>query len=124
MIRKLLVTKILAVALLVASFSTDTFALSRIRFARGRSSATVSGTLRAGQTTKYVLRASEYQTMTVTLRSGNDNISFNIVDEHGIFDNYYDGYAQVETDANGDHWITLKNRGRSATRYTMTVRIR
>jgi hypothetical protein len=62
--------------------------------------------------------------MTVVLRSGNDNISFNIVDKHGIFDTYYDGYAQIETDANGDHWITLKNRGRSATRYTMTVKVR
>lgn len=124
MIRKLLVTKILAAALLVASFTTDSFALSRIRFARGRSSATVSGTLRAGQTTKYVLRASELQTMSVVLRSGNDNISFNIVDEHGIFETYYDGYAQIETDANGDHWITLKNRGRGATRYSMTVTVR
>jgi hypothetical protein len=124
MIKKLFATKILAVALLLASFTTDSLALSRIRFARGRSSATVAGTLRAGGTTRYVLRASDYQTMTVVLRSGNENISFNISDIHGLFDNYYDGYAQIETDANGDHWITLKNRGRGATRYTMTVTVR
>jgi hypothetical protein len=122
--RKLFITKFLAVGLLVASLATNSFAASRISFLRGRSSATVSGTLRAGDTTKYVLRASEYQTMTVVLRSGNENISFNIVDKHGIFDTYYDGYAQIETDANGDHWITLKNRGRGATRYTMTVTVR
>jgi hypothetical protein len=122
--RKLFITKLLAVGLLVASLATNSFAASRISFLRGRSSATVSGTLRAGDTTKYVLRASEYQTMTVVLRSGNENISFNIVDKHGIFDTYYDGYAQIETDANGDHWITLKNRGRGATRYTMTVTVR
>ena len=111
-------------ALLLASFTTDSFALSRIRFARGRSSATVSGSLRAGAATKYVLRASEYQRMTVVLSSGNDNISFNIVDKHGVFDTYYDGYASIETDANGDHWITVKNRGRSSTNFTMTVTVR
>ena len=68
--RKLFITKILAVALLLASLTTDSFALSRIRFAPGRSSASVSGTLRAGASTKYVLRASEYQTMTVRLSAG------------------------------------------------------
>ena len=124
MMKKIIITKILAVALLLASFTTNSFAASRISFARGRSSATVSGTLRAGTTTKYVLRARDYQTMTVVLRSGNDNISFNIVDKHGIFDTYYDGYAQIETDANGDHWITLKNRGRYSTSFTMTVTVR
>ena len=124
MMKKLIITKILAVALLLASFTTDSFALSRIRFARGRSSATVSGTLRAGAATKFVLRASEYQRMTVVLNSGNDNISFNVADVHGLFDTYYDGYASIETDANGDHWITLKNRGRSSTNFTMTVTVR
>ena len=124
MMKKLFVTKLLAVALLVASFSTNSFAASRISFLRGRSSATVSGTLRAGATTKYVLRASEYQTMTVVLRSGNGDISFKIADKHGLFDNYENGYARIETDANGDHWITLKNWGRSATRYSMTVTVR
>jgi hypothetical protein len=124
MMRKLFITKILAVALLVASFTTDSFALSRIRFASGRSSATVVGTLRAGASTKYVLRASEYQTMTVVVRSGNDDIRFDIVDKHGRFEYYYDGYARIETDANGDHWITLKNQGRGATRYSMTVTVR
>jgi hypothetical protein len=88
MMRKLFITKILAVALLVASFTTDSFALSRIRFASGRSSATVVGTLRAGASTKYVLRASEYQTMTVVVRSGNDDIRFDIVDKHGRFEYY------------------------------------
>ena len=122
--RKLFVTKILAVALLLTALTTDSFALSRIRFERGRSSATVAGTLRAGASTKYVLRAREYQTMTVVLRSGNDDVRFDIVDKHGRFEYYYDGYAQVETDANGDHWITLKNQGRGATRYTMTVTVR
>ena len=124
MIRKLFVTKFLAVALLLASFTTNSFAASRIRFARGRSSATIVGTLRAGASTKYVLTASKYQTMTVVLRSGNEDIRFDIVDKHGRFEYYYDGYAQIETDANGDHWITLKNQGRSATRFSMTVTIR
>ena len=104
--------------------TTDSFALSRIRFAPGRSSASVSGTLRAGASTKYVLRASEYQTMTVRLSSGNDEIRFDVADKHGRFDYYYAGYAQIETDANGDHWITLKNEGRGATRFTLTVTVR
>jgi len=122
--RKLFGIKLLAVALLLTSLTTETFALSRIRFAPGRSSATISGTLGSGAATRYVLRASKYQTMTVQLNSGNDNIRFDIADVHGRFEYYYDGYAQIETDANGDHWITLKNQGRRATRYTMTVSVR
>ena len=124
MMRKLFVTKFLAVALLLASFTTDSFALSRIRFARGRDSATVGGTLRPGATTRYVLSAREYQTMTVVLTSGNDDVRFDIADIHGRFEYYYDGYARIETDANGDHWITLKNQGRRPTRYTMSVTVR
>lgn len=122
--KKLIITKFLAVALLVAAFTTESLALTRIRFAPGRSSATVSGVLRAGETTKYVLSAREYQTMTVRLYAGNDDVRFGIADIHGLFDNYYDGYAQIETDANGNHWITLKNQGRRPTRYSMTVSIR
>jgi len=122
--RKIFGIKLLAAALILATLSTNSFAFSRIRFGRGRSSATVAGTLAPGGVTKYVLTAREYQTMTVRLSSGNDNIRFEIADTHGKFDTYYDGYAQIETDANGDHWITLKNRGRYATRFTMTVSVR
>lgn len=122
--KKLLLTKTLALALLLATFATNSFALTRIRFGRGRTSATVSGTLAAGATTKYVLTAREYQMMTVWLGSGNDNVRFDIADTHGLFDYYYDGYAEIETDGNGNHWITLKNTGRRATRYTMTVSVR
>ena len=122
--RKFFGIKLFAVALILTTLATNSFALSRIRFAPGRSSATVAGVLGAGEVTKYVLTAREYQTMTVEVKSGNDDIRFSIADVHGLFDNYDNGYAEVETDANGNHWITLRNRGRYATRYTMTVRVR
>jgi hypothetical protein len=122
--KKLIITKLLAVAIMLGTLTTDSFAMTRIRFAPGRSSATVSGTLRAGGTTRYVLTAREYQTMTVRLSSRNDDVRFEISDIHGPFDTYYDGFARIETDANGNHWIVLKNTGRRATRYTMTVSIR
>jgi len=43
MMKKLFGIKLLAVAVLLASLTTDSLALSRIRFAPGRSSATVRG---------------------------------------------------------------------------------
>ena len=118
MIRKLLVTKILAAALLVASFTTDSFALSRIRFARGRTSATVSGTLIGGASRSYVLGASRGQTMTVRVTSTNGSVWIDIGGNDV-------GKAETITlRSTDDYIITVHNDGNGSTRYSLYVSIR
>lgn len=122
--KKYIGIKLLAVALLLTTLASDTMAATRIRFARGRSSATVTGTIPAGGVREYVLTAQEYQTMTVRLSSNNGDVTFDASDIHGSFGEHEQGYAQFETDANGNHWITLENAGDYSTRYTLTVSVR
>lgn len=122
--KKLIGMKILAIALVLTSLATDSLAQTRIRFVRGRSAATVNGSLASGATRQYTLSVSENQSMTIQVTSGNNKIQIDVDDVHGHIDYYEDGYAQLTTDANGDHSITLKNQGGRATTFTMTVSVR
>ena len=121
--KKLIGIKILAIALILATLTTDTMAQTRIRFARGRTSATMSGTLPSGSTRAYVLSVRRGQTMTVNVTSGNNNIQIDVDDVDGHIE-YGDGYSQIYTKNNGDHWVTLENQGSRITKYTMTVTVR
>lgn len=122
--KKFIGIKLLAIALMMTTLATDSMAQTRIRFGRGRSAATVTGSLAAGATRQYVLSVSEGQTMTVQVTSGNNNMQIDIDDVHGHIDYYNDGYAQIVTDANGDHSITLENQGGKLTKYSMTISVR
>ena len=115
--------KFVVITAIALSLVTDSMAQTRIRFARNRTSATVAGTLASGATRAYVIRLAENQTLTINVVSGNNEIQIDLDDVHGHVD-YYDGYGSVETDADGDHTITLENLGSRATRYTMTVSAR
>jgi hypothetical protein len=121
--KKLIGMKILAIALILATLTTDTMAQTRIRFARGRISATLSGTLPSGSTRAYVISVRRNQSMTVNVTSGNNNIQIDVDDVDGHIE-YGDGYSQIITNNNGDHWITLENQGNRVTKYTMTVTVR
>ena len=115
MIKKLGV-KILVLAMMAVVSATDLMAQTRIRFARGRSSATVTGTLAPGATRGYVLRAARGQTLSATLSCGNGKCDFTQGDLH---DTQYSEYVE----SNGDVYISIDNHGNRATRYTMTVSI-
>lgn len=113
--------KFVVIAAIALSLVTDSMAQTRLRFASGGSSMTVSGTLGAKASRKYVIRLSEGQTFTVSVNANNGDVSIRAADVHGVFEEEFGGTFEVETDANGDHYITLKNNGRRSTRYTMTV---
>jgi hypothetical protein len=108
--------KILVLAMMSVMLTTDSLAQTRIRFARGRTSATVSGTLAAGQTRGFVLGARRGQTLTATLSCRNGKCDFTQGDRH---DTQYSQYV----DSNGDVYISIDNHGNRATSYTMTVSI-
>ena len=109
------------IAAIAFSLVTDTMAQTRLRFASGGTSTTVSGTLGARASRRYVVRLSEGQTFTVSVDANNNNVSIKASDVHGAFEEEFGGVFEVETDANGDHYITLKNNGGRSTRFTMTV---
>ena len=95
--------------------SSDLMAQTRIRFARGRNSATVSGTLSNGGSRSYVLRAKSGQVITATLSSTNGKVDFT---QGSVHDTQY----SVTTDRNGDYYIDIDNHG-GRTRYTLTISI-
>jgi len=115
MLKKLGV-KILVLTMIGVMSSTDLLAQTRIRFARGRSSATLTGSLAAGATRGFVLGARRGQTLTATLSCGNGKCDFTQGDLH---DTQYSEYV----DRNGDMYISIDNHGNRGTNFTMTVSI-
>ena len=121
--RKLFLIKLIAVIAILSTVTTDALGATRISFARGRSAASMSGTIAPNATREFVIGVRRGQTMTIQVTSGNNQIVIDVDDANGHLE-YGDGYSQIETNLNGDHWITLKNEGGRATRYTMTVSVR
>src|SRR5205809_5790840 len=99
--KKLFGIKFLAVALILATLTTDSMAQTRIRFARGRTSATVSGFLAAGASRKYAVRVADGQAITISVNSSNGSIQIDADDVHGHID-YGDEYLEYTSDDNGD----------------------
>ena len=121
--KKIIGIKLLVIALILTSLTTDSLAQTRIRFAKGRSAASVKGTLAPGGSRQYAINLRAEQTVIVNVSSGNSNVELEVSDVHGKFDGEF-SYADVYTDANGDHWIKVRNKGNRSTSYTMTVSAR
>ncbi|MEP6903865.1 MAG: hypothetical protein ABJA66_19235 [Actinomycetota bacterium] len=115
---------ILAAILIFALTVTNLSAQTRISFARGKSSTTVSGTLSKRDSSnsirKFVVRAKAGQHLSVVVKSRGNNIYTNMSDETGERgpDMYY------TLDAEGDHEFVIENVGERAAKFTMTVSIR
>jgi len=117
MLKKITV-KLLVLMMIGVMFTTDSLAQTRIRFARGRSSATVSGTIRPGNSVRsYVLRAQAGQTLTATLSSGNGKCDFTQGD-------YEDTQYSQQIEEDGDVVFSIDNHGNRATTFTLTVSIK
>ena len=108
--------KISILAMIFLMAASDSMAQTRIRFARGRNSATVSGTLAAGATKGFVLRASQGQTLSGTLSSTNGKADF-------TQGNLHDTQYSQTVEENGDVYISVDNHGKQATKFTMTISI-
>lgn len=109
--------KFIAILILtIAVFSTvsvDAALDTRIRFARGRTSATVSGTVGSGGRVCYVAGAREGQTLTATVSSRTGRAR--------IFESGDTSY-NLSVEISGDQSICVDNLG-GATKYTLTVSI-
>jgi hypothetical protein len=105
---------ILAVISLITC--SDLMAQTRISFKRGSNSATVSGTLAAGATRGYVLRANAGQVLSGTVSSRNGKVDF-------TQGNLHDSQYSITLEENGDAYISIDNHGNRATRFTLTISI-
>ncbi|MBP6004707.1 MAG: hypothetical protein KA746_14850 [Pyrinomonadaceae bacterium] len=100
-------------SLLVLILFSDGFADIRIRFARGRTSATVSGSISAGGRVCYVAGARSGQTLNAVISSTSGKAM--------IFESGETSYS-LNVERSGDQSVCVDNIGK-ATRYSLTVSI-
>ena len=87
---------------------------TRVRFAKGRTSTTLTGTLGARYGERdFVLSAYAGQYLSATVSSSGGCVKFSTVST-----------SQAYTTDNGDNWLKLMNMCKRAASYTMTVSIR
>lgn len=104
-------------AMILLMTSADLFAQTRIRFAKGRSSATVSGTIAARSNKNFVVGASNGQSARVSVSPRNLQIFSNEAPKGES------GNSSFETNS-GDNDFGIYNPTSRAIRYTMTISIR
>ena len=104
------------VIILILAFNVLSFEIfgqiSRIRFARGRTSTTVSSSVRGMGERSYVMAARSGQNLSANVSSRNNCIMFGNTTTS----------LNYETDR-GDNYFNLMNRCRSASAFTLTVSI-
>jgi hypothetical protein len=114
MLRKLSL-KLSVLTLIFLVGASDSLAQTRVQFARGRNSATLSGSLTRGGRRSYVLRAGRGQTLTATVSSTNGKVDFT---DGSVHDTQYSRTLEQS----GDVYVDIDNHG-STTRYTLTISI-
>ncbi|MGI8468062.1 MAG: hypothetical protein ACR2N3_06375 [Pyrinomonadaceae bacterium] len=108
--------KILLLAVISLVAASETFAQTRVHFARGQNSATMNGTIAAnGGARHYILRAKTGQTLTATVSSGNGKVDFT---QGAVHDTQF----SRTVDSNGDVYVDIDNHG-GRTNYTLTISI-
>jgi hypothetical protein len=116
-ITKIFLTKTFAVLMLIGMMNSLSFAQTRVRFARGKSSATVSGTLSNGYQRSYIVGARRGQKMTVRVR-GNGNLWLD------IGGNDVGTGETIELRSTDDYIITVHNDDDARVRYSLYISIR
>lgn len=103
-----------AVAILVTTiFVSDGLSQTRIRFARGRTSASVAGYLAGNEIRKFVLGARNGQQLSANISSGNGCVKF-----------VGEGTSEDFTTARGDNDLRIINDCGRRTNFTLTVSVR
>lgn len=115
---KSLLIKSFAVLMIIGTMDSAAFSQTRVRFARGRTSTTVSGTLSGFASRSYVLGASRGQTMTVRVSSGSGRVW---VDIGG---NDMGRGTSIQLRSTDDYIITVHNELGSSTKYSLYIGIR
>ena len=112
---KTLIIKSCMILMIVGMTDSAAFSQTRIRFAPGRSSATVSGSLASRGTRSYILNASAGQSMTVRVKSGNVWVD--------IGGNDVGKGVTIELRSTDSYIITVHNAGNGTTKYSLYIGI-
>ncbi len=115
---KSLLIKSFAVLMIIGTMDSAVFSQTRVRFARGRTSTTVSGTLSGFGSRSYVVGASRGQTMTVRVSSNSGRVW---VDIGG---NDMGRGTTIQLRSTDDYIITVHNELGSSTKYSLYIGIR
>jgi len=107
-------TKLFAIIAIAAFSNVAAFANTRIRFAKGRTSATVTGRVATGGRVCYFAGANIGQTFTATISSKSGKVL--------IFESGETSYS-YEVETRGDQSVCVDNLAR-ATTYSLTVSIK
>lgn len=105
--------KVFVASIVVCMAYTDSFADIHIRFARGRTSSTMTGSIRSKGDVCFVANARAGQTMNATISSKNGKVTFRSTGDTSYSEAF---------DNRGDHRLCIANRG-GVTTYTLTVSI-
>jgi hypothetical protein len=116
MLKKLFIHFVLLTTISLMT-SVELYAQTRIRFARGRSSATVSGTIPAKSNRTFVVGARSGQVASVSVNVGSLKIFSDAAPKGESGSTSFDTY-------NGDNEFGIYNPTNRAISYTMTVSIR
>jgi LysM repeat protein len=108
-----------------ATSGTGALGTTRITFAAGATSASVSGALVAHETISYVLAANQGQTMTATLSANFNDIAMKIYNPGGLLIKPLDGNLTWTgpLSATGDYRIDLVGLTDPTKNYTLTVTV-
>lgn len=109
---KKILIKMVILVLVLTTASFDISAQTRIRFARGRTSASVSGTVGGRGSRTYVLTARYGQSLSANVSSRNGCVTFS----NGATSTSF-------TTDSGNNYIYLNNDCRNQTSFTLTVSI-
>lgn len=109
---KKIIVKVVVLFLIIISSSSDLLAQTRIRFARGRTSASVSGVIGGSGGRSYVLGARYGQYLSANISSRNGCVTFS----NGATSTSYITRA-------GNNYLYLSNGCRGQTGFTLTVSI-
>lgn len=121
---KIIGIKFIVLVLVVFSFADSLSAQTRIKFARGKNSATLQGTLAADETREFVLKVRFGQMLSVRMTPAGDDIAVEVSNYNGHVFWVENGFGKVVVDKNGDYYVVIKNSGRKAIRYSLTIRAR
>jgi hypothetical protein len=116
MLKKLFVHFVLLTTISLMT-SVELYAQTRIRFAKGRSSATISGTIPAKSNKTFVVGASSGQVARVSVNVGSLKIFSDAAPKGESGSTSFDTY-------NGDNEFGIYNPTNRAISYTMTISIR
>ena len=116
MIKKISVYFVMLTMVLLLT-SSELFAQTRIRFAKGRSSATITGTIPAKSNRTFVVGASAGQTARVSVNQGSLSIFTNEAPKGESGSSSFETYS-------GNNEFGIYNPTNRAITYTMTISIR